>query len=59
MPDMRNFDELESGFMKVFLELLVAVEVAIGLLDNDVPAEQQPLENKLNIEGRELGGFRT
>jgi hypothetical protein len=52
---MRNVDELERRLVHGRLEILVAAPVAIGLLDDEAALEQQPLDDRLNVEGRVLG----
>ncbi len=46
LPDMRDFNQFKSCLMEVFLELLVAVEIAIRLLDDDVAAQQKALQDQ-------------
>ncbi|OPZ04622.1 MAG: hypothetical protein BWZ09_01666 [Alphaproteobacteria bacterium ADurb.BinA305] len=45
-----DLDELEVGLVHRRLEALVAVPVAIGLLDHDAALEQQALEHPLDVE---------
>src|SRR5262245_58167439 len=47
---MGNFNELEGGFVKVALELFVAIKVTIGLFNDDVPFEQKAFEHSLNVK---------
>jgi len=47
---MRDFDQLERGFVHRPLEGLVAFPVAIGFLDDDAALEQQALEHALDVE---------
>ncbi len=56
---MRNLDELECRFVQAALEVLIALEVAIGLLDHDVALEQETLEHLLDVETRVLGVARA
>jgi len=37
--------------VQVPLELLVAIEVAVGLLDDDVAFEQEAFDHLSNVEG--------
>ena len=39
---MRNFDEFKSCLVQATLEVLVTVEIAVSLLDDDMAFEQQP-----------------
>ena len=50
LAHMRNLDEFEGRLMQAALEVLVALEVAIGLLDDDVSFEQQSLEHLLDVK---------
>ena len=50
LADVRDFDELEIGFVHGRLEGLVAIPVAIGFLDHDAALGKQTLENWLDIE---------
>jgi hypothetical protein len=52
LAHVRNFDQLEGGFVHGGLELLVALPVAVGLLDHDAAFEQQPLEHLADVELR-------
>jgi hypothetical protein len=45
LAHMRNLDQLEGGLVHRCLELLVALPVAVGLLDDDAALEQQALEH--------------
>ena len=56
---MGDFDELEGGFVEVAFERFVAVEVAIGFLDDDVAFEQQAFEDFLDAERRVAGVERA
>src|SRR4029453_1632848 len=49
---MRNLDQLERGLVHRGLEFLVAVPVAVRLLDHDAALEQQPLEHLVDVEAR-------
>ena len=55
LADVRDLDQFEGGLVQVALELLVAVEVAVGLLDDDVPFEQEAFEHFLDVERRVMG----
>src|SRR4029077_14896722 len=57
LPDMRDFNQFKSCLMEVFLKLLVAVEIAIRLLDDYVAAQQKALQDQLDVESRELCRF--
>ena len=62
LPDCRtcgNLDQLEGGFVHGRLELLVAIPVAIGLLDDDAALQQQVLEHQPHVEFRNLGIANT
>ena len=59
LPDVRNLDHLEGGFVQPALEGLVALEIAIGLFHYDVALEQKTLEHLANVEGRKLGIVRA
>ena len=50
LPPVRNFYELERGFMHVDFEVLVALPVAIGFLDHDIALDQQSLQHFLDVE---------
>ncbi|MBB5400919.1 hypothetical protein HDG41_002974 [Paraburkholderia sp. JPY162] len=50
LAHMRNFDQLEIGLVHGPFETLVAIPVAIRLLDDDAALQQQALEYKLDIE---------
>ncbi len=52
---MGDFDELEGRLVHRPFEFLVALPVAVGLLDDDIALEQQALQHLLDIEGRILG----
>jgi hypothetical protein len=55
LAHMRNFDQLEVGFVHGGFETLVALPVAIGLLHHDAPLEQQTLQDRLDVELVVLG----
>ena len=50
LADMGNLDELEGRLVQAALEILVAVEVAVSLLHDDVALEQETFEHLLNVE---------
>jgi hypothetical protein len=50
LADVGNLDEFEGGLVEVPLELFEPVEVAVGLLDDDVAFEQEAFEDSLDIE---------
>ena len=52
---VRNFDQLERGFVHRALEALVAVPVAVGFLDDDAAFQEQALEHLVDVEFRVLG----
>jgi len=56
---VRDFYQLERGLVQAALEVFVAIEIAIGLLDHDVALEQQALEHLLDIEARVAGVARA
>ena len=47
--------DFEGGFVQVPLELLVAIKVAVGLLDDDMAFEQEPFDHLSNVEGGVMG----
>ena len=55
LADVRDLDQLEGSLVQPALERLVAVEIAIGLLDHDVALEQQALEHFPDVERGKLG----
>ncbi|MPM85697.1 hypothetical protein SDC9_132778 [bioreactor metagenome] len=55
LADVRDFDQFEIGLVHRGLEALVAIPVAIGLLDHDAALEQQALEHALDVELVVLG----
>ena len=50
LAHMGDLDQLEVGFVHGRLETLVAVPVAIGLLDDNAALEEQAFENELDVE---------
>ena len=50
LADMGNFDQFEVGLVHRRLERLVAVPIAIGLLDDDAALGEQPLEDGPDVE---------
>ena len=52
---MRDFDQLEIGFVHGGLEGLVAIPIAIRFLEHDTALEQQALKHRLDIELFVLG----
>ena len=50
LAHVRNFDQLEIGFVHGRLEALVAIPVAIGLLDDDAALGEQPFQHRANVE---------
>jgi len=52
---MGNFNQHKCRLVHGPLEFLVAVPVAVGLLDNDAALEQQALQHLLYVEGGVLG----
>ena len=56
---MRNLDEFESRFVQAALEVLVAIEIAIGLFYHDVALEQETLEHFFDVEARIFGVARA
>ena len=52
---MGDFDQLEIGLVHGGLEALVALPVAIRLLDHDAALEQQALQDGLDVEFVVLG----
>ena len=59
LPDVRNLDHLESGFVQSALEGFVALKIAIRLFHHDVSLEQKTLEDFADVEGRELRVVRA
>src|SRR5690606_10006339 len=50
LAHVRNLDQLEGGLVHGRLEALVALPVAIGLLDHDAALEEQLLEDQADVE---------
>jgi hypothetical protein len=50
LAHVRDLDQLEVGLVHRRLEALVAIPVAIGLLDDDAALEQQAFEHRLDVE---------
>ena len=48
--DVGNLDQLESGVVHAGPKILVALPVAVGLLDHDRALEQQPLQHPRDVE---------
>ena len=59
LPHVRDFDQFEIGFVHGRLEFLVALPVAIGLLDDDAALEQQTLQHRPDVELLEFGVAHT
>ena len=55
LAHVRNLDQLERRLVHRRLERLVALPVAVGLLDDDAALEQQPLEHLADVELLVLG----
>jgi len=55
LAHVRDFNQFERRFVQAALEILVAIEIAIGFLDDDVALEQQTLEHFFDVETRVLG----
>ncbi|CUJ77982.1 Uncharacterised protein [Achromobacter dolens] len=55
LAHVRDFDQLEIGLVHRRLEFLVALPVAIGLLDHDAALEQQALQHRADVELLVLG----
>jgi hypothetical protein len=57
LPDWRtgDLDQLEVGLVHRRLEALVAIPVAVGLLDHDAALQQQAFEHQLDVELFVLG----
>ena len=47
---MGNLDQLKGRLVHGGLEFLVALPVAVGLLDDDAALEQQPLQDPGDVE---------
>jgi hypothetical protein len=54
LADVRDLDHLKGGFVQPALEGLVAVEIAVSLLDHDVAFEEQALDHLADVESRKL-----
>ena len=54
LANVWDLDHLKGGFMQPALKSLVAIEIAIGLLDDDVPLEEQPVGDLADIESGKL-----
>ena len=54
LAHVRDLDQLEARLVHGALEGLVAIPVAIGLLDHDAALEQQFLEHRFDVEFLEL-----
>ena len=54
LAHVRDLDQLESRLVHRALVVLVALPVAVGLLDDDVALEQQPLEHFSDVKGGDL-----
>ena len=50
LAHVRDFDQLEVGLVHGRLEALVAVPVAVRLLDHDAALEQQTFQHRLDVE---------
>ncbi|CUJ14593.1 Uncharacterised protein [Achromobacter xylosoxidans] len=55
LAHVRDFDQLEIGLVHRRLEFLVALPVAIGLLDHDAALEQQAFQHRPDVELLVLG----
>src|SRR5262249_16183307 len=51
---VRDLDQLERRLVHVFLEVFVAIPVAVRFLHDDAAFEQQPLEHFRDVEVRVL-----
>jgi len=56
---MGDFDQLEGSLVHDLLKLLVALPVAVSLLDDDAALEQQAFEHFLDVKLCMLGVFHT
>ena len=52
---VRDLDQLERRLVHRRLELLVPIPVAVGLLCEDAPLQQKPLNDRPDVEALELG----
>ena len=59
LANMRDLNELESGFVHRGLELLVAIPIAIRLLDDNATLYEKSLQHRLYVEARILGVPRS
>ena len=50
LAEVRDFDEFEGGFVEVALGVLVALEVAVGLLDDDMALEEEALKDLVDLD---------
>ena len=50
-----DLNEFKGGLVQIPLELLVAVEITISLLDDDMSFEQEAFEHLLNVEAGVMG----
>ncbi len=50
LADVRNLDHLERRLVQAALEILVPLEIAVRLFDDDVPLEQQAFEHVAHVE---------
>ena len=54
LAHVRDLDQLEGGLVHRALVVLVTLPVAVGLLDDDVALEKQPLEHLADVERGDL-----
>ena len=59
LANMGDLDELESSFVHGRLELLVAIPIAIRLLDDNAALEEKFLQHRLYVEACILGVPRS
>src|SRR5439155_5342972 len=59
LPDVGYLDKFEGGFVQVAFEILVAIKVTVGLLDDNVSLEQEAFEHLLNVETRVVSIARS
>ena len=59
LANMRNLDQFEIGLVHLCLEGLVALPVAIGLLDHDAALGEQAFEHRPDVELLVLGVAHT
>jgi len=50
LPHVRDLDQLEGGLVHGGLEILVALPVAVGLLDDDAALQQQLFQDLADVE---------